>query len=454
MMRSTGFIILVRLLVCRSDEEACVSTRAESLLQASGERWVPQSSKDIVEAEDDADAPEVAIKKAGLAGHSAVSPLTKQQVPEVQKTSGVSAFPLPQGSVFPDEPFSFVAQRVVWGKDEPPLAVLQFDGNRKLPEAANHRDIALFAVCTIILLVLSPVLTQYGVVTYMLCAIQLVCICSTQLLVKQCINSGFKQTSALTALHWISTSLVATFIERPCWKYCMPVFPTALMSSFSALASNAAMKDGGAGFVAMITACTSVATCFVTLMLGRSVTMREGLAAAVVSIGGALCIKGEAAASLICICLGCTSMVLRAGKLIYQCDLMALQMSPHQLNFWSCIWGIAATVPLLIQDHNALFADIQQEWERPSIALLFIVLSTTTATTLNTTGPFVLKTLGPVFYSVFSVLSFLILELLAALWLEEPISKMQVIGLALLAAGPAIAKLQCTATPPVDKEAK
>merc|ERR1719362_1422306 len=111
---------------------------------------------------------------------------------------------------------------------------------------------------------------------------------------------------------------------------------------------------------------------------------------------------------------------------------MALQLSPTQLNFWSCFWGIVATAPILIQDRHALGAEIQQEWESPSIALLFIALSTTTATCLNTAGPFVLKTLGPVFYSVFSVLSFLILELMAALWLEEPISRIQVIGLGLL----------------------
>jgi uncharacterized membrane protein len=283
---------------------------------------------------------------------------------------------------------------------------------------------------------------------------QLVSICSTQLLVKQCINSGWTQTSALTAFHWFATLSVAVFIEKPNLKFCLPVLPTALMSSFSALASNAAMNQGGAGFVAMLTACTTATTCAMTLMLGRGVSMREGLAAVVVTIGGALCIKGETNATLLCLCLGSIGMVLRAGKLIYQCDLMALQMSPTQLNIWSCFWGLLATLPILIQDRRALFADIQQQWEAPSIALLFIALSTTTATTLNTTGPFVLKTLGPVFYSVFSVLSFLILELMAALWLEEPFSRIQVIGLGLLATGPAIAKLQCTTTPPEKTEAK
>lgn len=338
-------------------------------------------------------------------------------------------------------------------QDEALIAAMQFD-RQKQPESANHRDVALLGLGVIILVVTSPILTQYGVVTYLLCVMQLISICSTQLLVKQCINSGFKQTNAITALHWVATATVAALIEKPRWKYCLPVLPTALMSSMSSLAGNAAMKEGGAGFVAMITACTTVATCFLTLSMGRSVSMREGLAAAVVSIGGALCIKGETVATLFCISLGCASMVLRAGKLIWQCDLMALQMSPQQLNFWSCVWGIAATVPLLINDRAALAAAVQHEWQSPSAALVFIALSVLTATTLNTTGPFVLKTFGPVFYSVFSVMSFLILELMAALWLEEPISRIQVIGLALLAAGPAIAKLMCTSTSTGIKEVK
>jgi len=453
MMRSAGFIVLTRLLLCSCDEEACASTRADSLLQASGERWIPQSSKDIVEAEEDANALEVATKKAALAGHSSSSRLTKQQASEMQKPFDVAASPLPQNTVFLDEPFSYFAQRVIGGQDVAPLAGIEFEAKRH-PESANHRDIALIAVGMVLLVVLSPILNQYGVVTYMLCATQLVSTCSTQLLVKQCINSGWTQTTALTAFHWFATGIVAAFIEKPNWEFCFPVLPAALMSSFSVLASNAAMGQGGAGFVAMITACTTAATCIVTMMLGRGVSMREGLAAVVVSIGGALCIKGETTATLLCLCLGSISMVLRAGKLIYQCDLMALQMSPNQLNFWSCFWGIVATVPLLIQDRRALSADIQQEWESPSIALLFIALSTTSATILNTTGPFVLKTLGPIFFSVLSVLSFLILEMMAALWLEEPIGRIQVIGLGLLAAGPAIAKLQCTTTPPEKTEAK
>eukprot|EP00933_Yihiella_yeosuensis_P036289 TRINITY_DN30029_c2_g1_i1.p1 TRINITY_DN30029_c2_g1~~TRINITY_DN30029_c2_g1_i1.p1 ORF type:complete len:865 (+),score=111.07 TRINITY_DN30029_c2_g1_i1:155-2749(+) len=358
--------------------------------------------------------------------------------------------------IFPSPPaaYSALLQVQVGGPSQDfmtPMSLIAYDSHLSREMAVGLKMAALLGLIVLVLVAMSPILFRDGVCVYLICGAQLTCLVTTQLLVKKSINSGFHDVLVITLFHFICTAVIAGILDKPNLQHGLRVVPAAMVSSLAIIAGNLAMTQGGVGFVAMLGSCVSVVTFVVAFCLGIKVTMKEGMAAVIISVGGALCVKGETHATLICVLFALAGVIMKSLKLIWQHELLQLQMSALQLSFWTCTLGIVFSIPMLIYDKEAAVSCIAKEYNHPSIALVYVGLSTVTAVTLNINGAVLLRALGPVFYSVVSVLSFLMIEMLAVVWLKETIHRLQICGMLLLVLGPAVAKLECF---PGSKEAE
>eukprot|EP00930_Biecheleria_cincta_P083243 TRINITY_DN72852_c0_g1_i1.p1 TRINITY_DN72852_c0_g1~~TRINITY_DN72852_c0_g1_i1.p1 ORF type:complete len:408 (-),score=81.87 TRINITY_DN72852_c0_g1_i1:31-1254(-) len=321
----------------------------------------------------------------------------------------------------------------------------------KLVEIPNHgASYSVWILISLMLLAISPVLFKEGTAAFCVVVVYLACLSLVQINVKEVMATGFSCPDFLTLIHQISTAAVAAILQRPDLKHCWLVLPISLCNGLSLLFNNTALVYGGVAFVCMISALSPIFTYMLEgIRTKRELSFSSMLPVILVCSGAMLCVHGEKVISFAALFLASCGNFCRAGKSVWQQELLLGEVSALNMVFWNSCWSSCMAMVCIGANEGLkgprLLPTITAETH------FYLLMSLLCAVTLNISQTVVVKMLGAIMQSIVGNLNLVLVIVLSQALLKEDVSGFQYMGVVLLVAGTMSNKL---VNAPVEKDPK
>jgi len=300
--------------------------------------------------------------------------------------------------------------------------------------APNRAHVACYALLGLMVLGISPVLWQRGLVAFVMIALYLASLSIVKTLVRTAEQHGFSQPYTVTSLHMLLTAVVSGPIAKPKLSEALRAFPVALVVGAALLLNNSALIFGGVAFVAMIGCGTPAITFFIQILIGRaSFSMQAVLPLVVVCAGSFMCISGETNATVLSLMLSGLATLFRSLKAILQHECFQRDMLAISLTFWSALWSfvLIAPIALIVEVHAFRHALATVD----AAGMQALLGSSFVAACLNVSQCFSVKMMGPLQLNVLGNLNVIVVILIAVGWLQEIVTPKQYLGASMLVTG-------------------
>mmetsp|Transcript_55811 Transcript_55811/g.149416 ORF Transcript_55811/g.149416 Transcript_55811/m.149416 type:complete len:412 (-) Transcript_55811:85-1320(-) len=292
---------------------------------------------------------------------------------------------------------------------------------------------SLVGVIALLLVALSPVLYTQGLKAFLSVLMYIVSICFVKVFAKQAFVAGFHFPYTLTAMHMLTTAIVASLIDRPLMGEAVSTMNIAVVKAVSLGLNNSALFFGTAAFVSIIGALTPCTTYALDVVRTRRMPLFKTLAILIACLGACVSTSGELKFSLLALFLSLGACFARSLKTVWSYDLLEANVGVYRLAAWSSIWSFLIMIIIgLSLEHLAPYrklVDLNAE------GLTGVVVSCACAAVLNILQCFVLKFLGPVLQNLFGSLELVAVIVLAIILLGEKITKLEWIGVLLVCVG-------------------
>jgi len=284
------------------------------------------------------------------------------------------------------------------------------------------------------LLAISPVLFKEGIAAFIVVVIYLACLSLVQIYVKESMASGFSCPDFLTLIHQIGTASVAAALQRPDLRHSWLVLPISICNGMSLLFNNTALVYGGVAFVCMISALSPIFTFVLEgIRTKRELSFLSLLPVILVCLGAMLCVHGEKVISFAALFLASCGNFCRAGKSVWQQELLLGEVSALSMVFWSSCWSSCMAIMCIGANEGLagprLLPTISSETQ------FYVLMSVLCAVTLNISQCFAVKMLGALMQSIVGNLNLILVIVLSQAMLQESVSGYQYMGVVLLVAG-------------------
>lgn len=295
----------------------------------------------------------------------------------------------------------------------------------------------------LVVVAMSPILVQRGIVPFVIVLIYLTSLTLVQILFKMALESGFRYPYTITSCHLVVTTVVATCMD-PAFRLreAAATVPVSVANGLSVALNNTSLVYAGVGFVTMMSSCTPATTCAVELALRRREFSWGHLAAVlVVCIGGITCTTGEHAFSHVALMLTVAAAVLRSLRCVWQHDLLRktgredqeAAISPCRLVAWSSLLFLMPLVPFAVHcEGSAPWVQLPYASTRAQAG---VVGSTLAAMVLNISQSVALQYVGPLMQHAVGNLQLVVVIFLASAWLQETVSLSQWGGTLMIVVG-------------------
>lgn len=301
-------------------------------------------------------------------------------------------------------------------------------------EDGSKNWMGVYILLFLILIAVSPVFVKHGALAFLTVIAYLGSLSLVKMCVKATMNGGFQYPYSITLLHMLCTALLAAAFERPRKQESMKVFPISFVNGLSLVLNNTALVYGGVAFISMIGCSTPAFTYALELLRGRrELALLSFCPVLAVCIGAMLCVEGETTASIFSFFLSAASTGFRSLKSVWQHELLAVDISPMRMVFWSGFWSMVMTIPLVACSEG--FDAFRNFSTATNDAKLNLAMSCITAAVLNTSQVFAVKQLGALLQTIVGNINLIMVLSLSAAWLHETVEPVQYVGVVLLVVG-------------------
>jgi drug/metabolite transporter (DMT)-like permease len=300
----------------------------------------------------------------------------------------------------------------------------------------------IYALGFMMVISVTPVLKTHGFRAFTIVVVYLTSLTLVQIFIKQAVMTGFRYPYIITALHMLSTAVVAFICDPhiPRYSDAMQVLSISLVNGLVLTLSNSSLLYGGVAFCSIIGSCTPASTFALEVAMGRRQLFRGLLPVILVCLGAIFCINGDAnSASFLCFCLSAGSALLRSVRSIWQHQLLQNDIPPLRMAFWSGFWIFLGIIPLIVCTEGPEAFDALLEADHNAVMALMI--SSVAATALNVSQVFALQTLGPLLQAAIGNLNLIMVIALAVALLGEQMTRLQCFGAVVLGLGAILLKM-------------
>lgn len=317
----------------------------------------------------------------------------------------------------------------------------------------QYSDIAALLVGLMLFMAILPILWNSGKIPFMVVLTYLTCLTFVKFAVKQTINNGYSYPYTITAFHMLGTAMAAVCFERPRTLDAIKVLPVSLMNGASLALANTALVYGGVAFTSMIASCAPAPAYLLEVLARRRNHWSDGfLGTLLVCVGSVICVRGEATASLLCFLLAAGATVFRALKSTTQQELLAVNVSPMVMVFWSGFWSFCLLIPLIMFTEGSM--GLTSLRSIPPAALSGLLVSVVCATMLNICQVFAVKQLGSLQQVTVGNLNCIMAIVLASAMRGEQVHAVQYLGTFLVMLGAPLSKKSPAPPPSAQEKAK
>lgn len=293
---------------------------------------------------------------------------------------------------------------------------------------------SVWILISLMMLAISPVLFKEGVVPFIVVVVYLACLSLVQIYVKETMATGFACPDFLTLIHQTGTAAVAAGLQRPDFRHAWLVLPISICNGLSLLFNNTALVYGGVAFVCMISALSPIFTFVLEgIRTKRELRLLSLVPVILVCSGAMLCVHGEKVISLAALLLASCGNFCRAGKSVWQQELLLGDVSAMSMVFWSSCWSSClAMITIAFNEGRKgpqLLLTISPETR------FYLLMSVLCAVILNISQTVAVKMLGALMQSIVGNLNLILVIVLSQAILQEDVSGFQYMGVVLLVAG-------------------